>query len=167
LERWSVELHFREIKITLALDVLRCLTPAMIEKELLLHIIAYNLIRSLMQRAAILHCVELPRLSFKGTLDTLRHFADAVHASEGSRPLCSTQCSKLSPPIMFPTAPIVTNHAPTNYHLLTKPRHQMRVPPMKPPQIWLILASFYADSLFIYCLAHIHRSILQGGPATG
>jgi Transposase DDE domain len=34
LERWSVELHFREIKITLALDVLRCLTPAMIEKEM-------------------------------------------------------------------------------------------------------------------------------------
>ena len=27
LDRWSVELHFREIKITLALDVLRCLTP--------------------------------------------------------------------------------------------------------------------------------------------
>ena len=47
-----MELHFREIKITLALDVLRCLTPAMIEKELLLHIIAYNLIHSLMQRAA-------------------------------------------------------------------------------------------------------------------
>ena len=43
---------FQGIKITLALDVLRCLTPAMIEKELLLHIIAYNLIHSLMQRAA-------------------------------------------------------------------------------------------------------------------
>jgi hypothetical protein len=36
-----------------------------------------------MQRAAILHCVEFPRLSFKGTLDTLRQFANAVHASEG------------------------------------------------------------------------------------
>ena len=30
----------------------------MIEKELLLHIIAYNLVRALMQRAAILHCVS-------------------------------------------------------------------------------------------------------------
>ena len=55
----------------------------MIHKELLLHIIAYNLIRALMKRAAILHCVELRRLSFKGTLDTLRHFAHAIHASEG------------------------------------------------------------------------------------
>ncbi len=51
--------------------------------ELLLHVIAYNLIRSLMQRAALLHGAELRRLSFKGTLDTLRHFAHAVPASEG------------------------------------------------------------------------------------
>ena len=40
-QRWSVELHFREIKTLLRLDVLRCLTPQMVHKELLLHIIAY------------------------------------------------------------------------------------------------------------------------------
>ena len=62
---------------------LRCLTPTKIEKELLLHIIAYNLVRALMQRASILHCLELRRASFKGTLGTLRHLADAVHASQG------------------------------------------------------------------------------------
>jgi len=83
LERWSVELHFREIKTVMALDILRCMGPAMIEKELLLHVIAYNLIRSLMQHAALRHRVSLQRLSFKGTLDTLRHFADAVQAANG------------------------------------------------------------------------------------
>jgi len=137
LERWSVELHFREIKITLALDVLRCLTPAMIEKELLLHVIAYNLIRSLMQRAAILHCVELRRLSFKGTLDTLRHFADAVHASEGKpRKQAALLDSMLEiiaadhvPYRPFRNEPRTKKRRPKNYHLLTKPRHQMRVPP--------------------------------------
>jgi hypothetical protein len=36
LDRWTVELHFREIKTILGLDVLRCLTPEMIEKELIL-----------------------------------------------------------------------------------------------------------------------------------
>jgi lysophospholipase L1-like esterase len=36
--RWSVELHFREIKIALNLDVLRCKSPAMIERELLMHL---------------------------------------------------------------------------------------------------------------------------------
>jgi hypothetical protein len=33
-QRWSVELHFREIKILLGLDILSCLSPQMIEKEL-------------------------------------------------------------------------------------------------------------------------------------
>ncbi|MGI8601661.1 MAG: IS4 family transposase [Verrucomicrobiales bacterium] len=65
LDRWNVELHFREIKIALALDVLRCLSPEMIEKELILHVIAYNLVRSLMQHAAIRHRVALRRLSFR------------------------------------------------------------------------------------------------------
>ncbi|MGC1479974.1 MAG: IS4 family transposase [Chthoniobacterales bacterium] len=51
-ERWNVELHFHQIKTLMALDVLRCRTPEMIEKELLVHLIAYNLVRVLMQRAA-------------------------------------------------------------------------------------------------------------------
>src|SRR5260221_202523 len=34
--RWSVELHFREIKTLLGLDVLRCLTPEMVRKEIAL-----------------------------------------------------------------------------------------------------------------------------------
>jgi hypothetical protein len=137
LERWSVELHFREIKVTLALDVLRCLTPPMIEKELLLHIIAYNLVRALMQRAAILHCLELRRVSFKGTLDTLRHFADAVHASEG-KPRKQAKLLNLMLEIIAAdhvpyrpcrNEPRAKKRRPKNYHLLTKPRHQMRVPP--------------------------------------
>ena len=46
--RWSVELHFHQIKILLGMDVLRCLSPAMVRKELLMHLVAYNLIRALM-----------------------------------------------------------------------------------------------------------------------
>jgi Transposase DDE domain len=137
LKRWSVELHFREIKVTLALDLLRCLTPAMIEKELLLHIIAYNLVGSLMQRAALLHGLELCRMSFKGTLDTLRHFAQALHASEG-KPRKQVELLTVMLEIIaadhLPDRPSrheprAKKRRPKNYHLLTKPRHQMRVPP--------------------------------------
>src|SRR5271167_813320 len=46
--RWNVELHFRQIKTMLGMDVLRCLTPRMVLKELAMHRIAYNLIRALM-----------------------------------------------------------------------------------------------------------------------
>src|SRR5476649_1011152 len=56
----------------------------MIEKELQIHLIAYNLVRGLMQKAAHLHHVPLERISFKGSLDTLRHWAQAIYASNKS-----------------------------------------------------------------------------------
>jgi len=52
----------------LGLDVLRCRTPAMIEKELWVYLLAYNLIRLLMAEAAATSG-QLPRqLSFKHTV---------------------------------------------------------------------------------------------------
>ena len=118
------------------MDVLRCLSPKMVEKELAMHRIAYNLVRALMQRAAITHHVDLQRLSFKGTLDSLHHFADAIHAS-GPRPrkqaellreLLRLIASDLLPLRPHRSEPRARKRRAKNYHLLTKPRHQMRVP---------------------------------------
>jgi hypothetical protein len=66
--RWHVELDLRNIKITLGVDVLRCLTPQMIEKELWVHLLAYNLIRVLMAQAALEAGVHPRQLSFKHTV---------------------------------------------------------------------------------------------------
>jgi hypothetical protein len=136
-QRWSVELHFREIKTLLALDVLRCLSPAMVEKELLVHVIAYNLVRSVMQTAAIRHQVDLERLSFKGALDTLNHFADAIHAAHGKPrrqtglldamfELIAQDQLSIRPARSEPRA---QKRRPKAYPFLTKPRHKMRVAP--------------------------------------
>jgi Transposase DDE domain len=65
LQRWQVELHFRELKPLLRLDVLRCRSPQMIRKELLMHFIAYNLVRAVMLQAALQYQVELSRLEFQ------------------------------------------------------------------------------------------------------
>lgn len=73
--RWNIELFFDDLKTTLHLDRLSCLSPAMIHKELEMHLIAYNLIRSLMGEAASVCHVPLDRLSFKGTLDTARQYS--------------------------------------------------------------------------------------------
>jgi hypothetical protein len=132
-ERWSVELHFREIKTVMALDVLRCLTPEMIEKELHMHLIAYNLIRSLMQHAALRHRVNLQRISFKGTLDTLRHFADAVQAAHGKPrkqaalldAMLATMAEDLVPLRPNRSEPRAKKRRPKNFQLLTKPRRKM------------------------------------------
>ena len=47
-------MFFRDIKITMGMDVLRCKTPALIKKEFTMHLIAYNLVRALMLEAACL-----------------------------------------------------------------------------------------------------------------
>jgi hypothetical protein len=132
-QRWSIELHFREIKTLLAMEVLRCLSPKMIVKELLMHRIAYNLVRALMQRAAITHDIPLERLSFKGTLDSLHHFADAIHACQGKPRKQSNLLAQLLVTISLDLLPVRPNRSeprakkrrPKNYQLLTRPRHKM------------------------------------------
>lgn len=76
--RWHIELYFDDIKTTLHLDMLSCLSPAMAHKELEMHLIAYNLIRSLMGETACVCHVPLDRLSFKGTLDTARQYSHTL-----------------------------------------------------------------------------------------
>jgi len=135
-QRWNVELHFREIKTLLGMDVLRCLSPKMIEKELAMHRIAYNLVRALMQQAGLRYHVALPRLSFKGTLDALAHFGQTIHASTGKPrkqaalldDLLRIIASDLLPYRPNRSEPRAKKRRPKNYHLLTKPRKQMRVP---------------------------------------
>ena len=66
--RWNVELDLRNIKTTLGLETLSCKTPQMVEKELWVYLLAYNLIRLLMAQAALLADRSPRELSFKHTL---------------------------------------------------------------------------------------------------
>lgn len=70
-DRWLVEVSLRSLKITQGLDILRCKSVAMIEKELVMHQITYNAIHLLMREAAVRHQVNLHRLSFAGTQQRL------------------------------------------------------------------------------------------------
>jgi hypothetical protein len=67
-QRWHVELDFRNIKTTLGMEKLSCLTPQMIEKELWVYLLAYNVIRLLMAQAAHSAGVHPRELSFKHTV---------------------------------------------------------------------------------------------------
>ena len=80
--RWTVELYFRQIKTTLGMGKLRCRTPEMVREELRMHLIAYNLIRGLMQEAACQESTRLDRISFKAAVDTLRQFSSALNATK-------------------------------------------------------------------------------------
>jgi hypothetical protein len=78
LQRWNIELDLRAIKCEMQMDVLRCQSPEMVEKEVWMHLLAYNLIRGLMASAAEAHGKRPRQLSFKGTLQALDTFRDVL-----------------------------------------------------------------------------------------
>jgi hypothetical protein len=130
--RWRIEIYLRDIKISLGMDVLRCLTPEMIEKELAMHFIAYNLIRATMLQAAHAAQRELDRISFKGTCQTLREWA-TVLAIARPRQRDSLRSAMLSAIARAPiparpnrTEPRAKKRRPKNYQRLNKPRHEFK-----------------------------------------
>ena len=76
--RWQIELSFRQIKTALAMDHLAVRSPQMIARSLAMHLLAYQLIRGLMQEAALTAHVPLAQISFQGSVDAARHFGEAL-----------------------------------------------------------------------------------------
>jgi hypothetical protein len=85
--RWHVELDLRAIKQTMSMSVLRCKTPAMVRKEIWMHLLAYNLVRALMARAAEQAGIEPREVSFAGAVQTVNAFAPVLEmAAPADRP---------------------------------------------------------------------------------
>jgi putative transposase len=63
-QRWRAELHLREIKSTMELDILRAQTPGMVRQELWTGILTYNLIRHSMMQSALAAEKRPAQLSF-------------------------------------------------------------------------------------------------------
>jgi hypothetical protein len=76
--RWNAELDLRSLKRTLQMDVLRCKTPELVRKEIWTHVLAYNLIRTIMAQAATKHDIEPRSISFKGAVQTLQAFQPVI-----------------------------------------------------------------------------------------
>ena len=133
--RWKIELYLDDLKTTLHLEMLSCLTPAMIHKELEMHLIAYNLIRSIMGEAASVCHAPLDRLSFKGTLDTARQYSHTLAQIPAS-------CRKLRQQVYADMLAVIAEdqvperpdrfeprcqkRRPKNYPFMTRPRRQLK-----------------------------------------
>jgi hypothetical protein len=81
--RWNNELDLRSIKSTMQMRELRCKTPELVHKEVWTHMLAYNLIRTVMAQAAATHDVEPRTISFKGALQTLEAFQPLIELQAG------------------------------------------------------------------------------------
>ena len=76
--RWNAELDLRSLKQTMQMDVLRCKSPELVRKELWTHILAYNLIRTILAQAAQKHDLQPRSLSFKGAIQTWEAFQPVI-----------------------------------------------------------------------------------------
>ena len=79
--RWEGEVDIRSIKATMKMGVLRCKTPEMVRKEIWAHLLAYNLLRTVMAVAASESDVEPRAISFKGAKQALTAFAPKLEAA--------------------------------------------------------------------------------------
>ena len=77
--RWRVEENLKSLKITMKMDVLKCMTVDGVLKELTMYAVAYNLVRLAMCEAAGLRGVAADRVSF---IDALRWLRDADAGEE-------------------------------------------------------------------------------------
>jgi hypothetical protein len=79
--RWEGEVDIRSIKSTMQMDILRCKTPDMVHKEIWTHLLAYNLLRTVMAMAANENEIEPRKVSFKGAKQVLSAFAPKIEAA--------------------------------------------------------------------------------------
>ena len=129
--RWRLELCLRDLKTTLGLETLRCQSPAMVEKELLAYLVAHNLIRCVMAAAVGQYAVDLERVSFKGSVDAVRQYSEALGQARNQK-----MRRQLWDQLLFDLArdlvrrrpnrrePRAVKRRPKPYPLLNQPRHK-------------------------------------------
>lgn len=114
LQRWQIETNLRYLKRTLGMDVLRSCTYEGVLKEMMMFLIAYNIIRLIMLRSALQQGVVPDRISF---IDTVRW-------------LCSEASAEWVPDLLINPdrpgryQPRVIKRAKDKYPRMTRPREQ-------------------------------------------
>ena len=136
--RWKIEVFFRDIKTTLGMELLKGKSPDIAEKEVAMHLLAYNLMRTLMQEASRRSEEPLEKMSFTGTRDSAYHWVGAIAAatSKKARNLAMDRlyrCIAGDPLPIRPgrSEPRAVKRRPKGYQLLTRPRKEMVVSPSR------------------------------------
>ena len=131
VRRWRLELCLRDLKTTMGMEELRCKTPDMAEKELLAYLVAHNLIRCVMAEAIARSQGDLERVSFKGSVDALRQYTDAIGRARNPkmrRQLWADLLCNLARDLVRyrpnRTEPRALKRRPKPYPLLNQPRRR-------------------------------------------
>lgn len=111
--RWNIEVDFRTLKADMHMDVLRCKSPAMVQKENAVYLLTYNLVRRVMAQAVQLAGESARQFSFTGAQRLLRVFAGhQSHALRRRKERLHKLCLKALPDVCCPSALVVLSHEP-------------------------------------------------------
>ena len=136
--RWEGEVDIRSIKSTMQMDILRCKTPDMVHKEIWTHLLAYNLLRTIMALAASENDTEPRKVSFKGAKQALTAFAPKIEAArpEDRAPLIDAMLTTIAYHRVGNRAgrwePRAQKRRPKHAARLTQPRHIAKLPQNRP-----------------------------------
>ena len=129
-ERWKIELDFLAIKTHMGMEMLRCKTPEMVQKEIAVHLLAYNIIRGNLAQAAVLHN-KIPRqLSFRSAVQLVCQAAKQLVVLTGKRlahallALAKAMASTSIGLQKRKNQPRAIKRRPKPFPLLTVPRHE-------------------------------------------
>lgn len=126
-QRWNVELDLRNIKTTMGMEVLHCQTAPMNEKEIWVHLLAYNLIRLLMAQAACHSGTDPRTLSFKHTVQLWTEWlARGLTATHDQNLLFSLIAQPRVGNRPGRIEPRMRKRRPKSYPWLKEPRHIAR-----------------------------------------
>jgi hypothetical protein len=133
LRRWRLEMCLDDLKTTLQMEMLRCHSPRACQKELFTRLILHNLIRCTMAAAAVEHDVSLDQISFKGSLDAVRQFSQAMAQARSQKKrqelwayLLQTLAADLLPHRPGRREPRAVKRKKNKYPRLRGPRRQFR-----------------------------------------
>ena len=130
--RWDVEINLRSLKTMMNMDVLRGHTPDMVRKEIWAHLLAYNLIRTVIAQAAARHGKDPRQLSFTRAMRTLEAFRPTLaHARSERLPMLYQELLKAVASHEIGNRPgrlepRQRKRRPKPYALMTKPRNEAR-----------------------------------------
>ena len=138
LRRWRLEMCLDDLKTTLEMEMLRSHSPEMVQKEIYAHLLVHNLVRWTMAQAATEHTVSLERVSFKGSLDALRQFTQAMSQARSKKKrqqlwseLLWTLATDLLPDRPERREPRAVKRVRNKYPRLSAPRHKFHDRPKR------------------------------------
>ena len=131
--RWqATKVNFKHLKTTLQMEMIAAKTPDMVQKDILVHLLAYNLLRTLIWQAAFRAQVSPLRLSLQGTRQQFNHFRPLLAAAtlNHRRHLYTALCQQVTQ-LLVPLRPNrkeprVVKRRPKPFPKMQQPRSVLR-----------------------------------------